>query len=204
MTLDEGLQGLGLNLSAAGRNRLLAYGQLLEKWNKTFNLTALRGQDKILTHHLLDSLSLVPHVDAGPVLDVGSGAGMPGIPLALARPDLAVILMESASKKVAFQKQACIELGISNVQAVCSRVEDYQPEQPFARITSRAFSDLALFVSLTRHLLAAGGRWLAMKGQLPEEEIRALPEDIVVLEILQLQVPGLTGERHLVVMGVKQ
>lgn len=204
MTLEEGLDALKLSLPPDACERLLAYGQLIEKWNKTYNLTALKGQDKILVFHLLDSLALVPYVKTGRVLDVGSGAGLPGIPLAIARPELSVTLMESNSKKTAFQKQACIELGLRNVLAVCERVEAYQAEEKFGMITSRAFSDLPLFVSLTRHLLCEGGCWLAMKGQLPEAEILALPADIEVIQVVKLEVPGLEGERHLVVMGVKK
>lgn len=203
MTLHEGLDALQLSLSPDACQRLLAYGQLIEKWNKTYNLTALKGQEKILVFHLLDSLAIVPHVQGGRVLDVGSGAGLPGIPLGIARPEASVVLMESNSKKSAFQKQACIELGLRNVEPVCERVEAYQADEKFGVITSRAFSDLSLFTSLTRHLLSEGGRWLAMKGQLPEAEIMGLPADIQVLEVVKLNVPGLEGERHLVVLGVK-
>lgn len=204
MTLTDGIGALGLELPTAAIERLEQFGALLEKWNRTFNLTALRGQDKILTHHLLDSLSLVPHVHALRVLDVGSGGGLPGIPLAIARPEISVTLIESSSKKTAFQKQAAIELGLTNLEAVGGRVEDYQPSTLFPAITSRAFSDLPLFIRLTRHLLAEGGVWLAMKGLVPTSEMDALPDDIEIRHIHKLTVPGLEGERHLVVMGVRK
>ena len=201
-SLAQGLAALNLPLSEAAQQKLLAYAALMAKWNKVFNLTALRDPQQILTHHLLDSLSLVPHVPAGEfaILDVGSGAGLPGIPLAIARPELQVFLLDSNSKKTAFQKQAAIELGLPNVHAVGERVEAWQVKDQFPYITSRAFSDLPLFVRLTRHLLAPGGQWLAMKGQHPAEEMTGLPEDVQVKATVPLQVPGLAAERHLIVM----
>jgi 16S rRNA (guanine527-N7)-methyltransferase len=198
--LERGLTALSLSLTAAAQAKLLAYATLLYKWNKTYSLTALREQDKAVSHHLLDSLAILPHVRPGSLLDVGSGGGMPGIPLAIACPDMPVTLLDSNSKKAAFLQQAAIELGLSNISVHCGRVEQYHPPVGFSAITSRAFSELADFVHLSRHLLAADGRWLAMKGVWPQEEIARLPSAIEVEAVHRLEVPEVEGERHLVVL----
>jgi 16S rRNA (guanine527-N7)-methyltransferase len=203
LQLAHGLDDLGIPLDGTAQGKLLAYLALLAKWNKVYALTALRDQDKAVSHHLLDSLAILPFVDAlapANVLDVGSGGGQPGIPLAIARPGLAVTLLDSNSKKVAFLKQAAMELPLPGLEAQCLRVEAWQPEQKFAAITSRAFAEVADFVSLTRHLLAPGGRWLAMKGIYPQEELSRLPAGIVVEAVHPLVVPGVEGARHLVVL----
>ena len=198
--LAQGLAAMGLEVPAAAQEKLLAYAALLEKWNKTYSLTALRGADKAVSHHLLDSLAVLPHVPAGTLLDVGSGGGMPGIPLAIVLPELTVTLIDSNSKKTAFLRQAAIELRLSNVNVHCGRVEQYHPSLPFSAITSRAFAELADFVVLSRHLLAADGVWLAMKGVRPEAEIAALPAGVRVRAVHPLQVPGVEGERHVVIL----
>ena len=198
--LRQGLVEMGIDLAPAAQEKLLAYAALLYKWNKTFSLTALREQDKAVSHHLLDSLAILPHVPAGSLLDVGSGGGMPGIPLAITCPELSVTLLDSNSKKTAFLRQAAIELALPNISVHCGRVEQYHPPVGFTAITSRAFAELADFVCLSRHLLAAGGRWLAMKGVWPQEEIARLPNDVSIENVLRLQVPGVEGERHLAVM----
>ena len=198
--LAQGLAAMGLEVPAAAQEKLLAYAALLEKWNKTYSLTALRGADKAVSHHLLDSLAVLPHVPAGTLLDVGSGGGMPGIPLAIVLPELAVTLIDSNSKKTAFLRQAAIELRLSNVNVHCGRVEQYHPSLPFSAITSRAFAELTDFVVLSRHLLAADGVWLAMKGVRPEAEIAALPAGVRVRAVHPLQVPGVEGERHVVIL----
>lgn len=198
--LETGLSELGIDLPRAAQEKLLAYATLLYKWNRTYSLTALREQEKAVSHHLLDSLAVLPYVVPGSLLDVGSGGGMPGIPLAIARPDLAVTLLDSNSKKAAFLRQAAIELALPNISVHCGRVEQYHPAVGFVSITSRAFSELADFVALSRHLLAAGGHWLAMKGVWPHEEIRRLPGDVLVESVHGLHVPGVGAERHLVVL----
>ena len=198
--LAQGLAAMGLELPAECREKLLAYLALLYKWNKTFSLTALREQDKAVSHHLLDSLAILPHVPDGNLLDVGSGGGMPGIPLAIVRPELSVTLLDSNSKKTAFLRQAAIELALPNISVHCGRVEQYHPPVGYAAITSRAFAELVDFVSLSRHLLAVGGRWLAMKGVWPQEEIARLPNDVSIESVLRLRVPGVEGERHLAVI----
>ena len=198
ISLPSGLQQLGLDLSADQQDKLLAFRDLLLKWNKTYNLTALRDPQQALSHHLLDSLAILPHVGPGPLLDVGSGGGLPGIPLAIARPDLVVSMVDTVQKKTTFLQQTAIELGLRNVTVHHARVEEMVGQ--FAQITSRAFAELTSFISLTRHLLTPGGRWLAMKGVRPDDEIAALPAGIVVDAIIPLTVPGLDAERHLIIL----
>ena len=197
--LTHGLAELKLDLTQEQIARLESYLALLAKWNQTYNLTAVREEERMVSYHLLDSLTLVPQLASGTrLLDVGSGGGMPGIPAAIARPDLQVVLLDSNHKKTTFLRQAVIELKLDNVEVVTNRVEAYQPDQKFDRITSRAFAELAEFVKLTRHLLAPGGQYVAMKGVYPYEEIALLPEGFTVAEVLPLTVPGLDAERHLV------
>jgi 16S rRNA (guanine527-N7)-methyltransferase len=200
--LDQGLDQLGLDVGDAKRQKLIDYIHLLVKWNKIHNLTAVRDPEEMITLHLLDSLAVMPHLQAKRLLDVGSGAGLPGIPLAICLPELQVTVMDSSQKKTSFMRQAKAELALDNLEVVCGRVEDYQPDAPFDTITSRAFSELALFVKLTNHLGAEGGQWLAMKGVYPQEELDKL--DIVPSKVLPLQVPGLQAQRHLVVLPFKQ
>lgn len=197
--LRSGLEALDLSVDAERQGRLLDYLDLLGKWNKTYNLTAIREPERMLTHHLLDSLAILPHVGPAPLLDVGSGAGLPGIPLAIARPDLPVTLLDGVDKKCAFMRQASIHLGLGNISVVHARVEDWRPDQRFAQIVSRAFSELADFVALTAHLLAEGGRWLAMKGTRPDTELARL-EGARLKQCVPLRVPGLDAERHLVIL----
>jgi 16S rRNA (guanine527-N7)-methyltransferase len=196
--LAAGLAELGIDLPEAAQEKLLAFRDLLLKWNKTYNLTALRDPEQAVSHHLLDSLAILPHVGDGPLLDVGSGGGLPGIPLAIARPELSVSMVDTVQKKATFLQQAAIQLGLKNVVAHHARVEQL-PGQ-YAQISSRAFAELKLFTDLTRHLLTPGGRWLAMKGVRPDDEIAALPNDIVVEHIIPLYVPGLDAERHLIIL----
>ena len=198
-SLDAGLNALGLEPPVPQRLALLAYLALLGKWNKTYNLTAIHEPERMLTHHILDSLALTPHVGAGPLLDVGSGAGFPGIPLAIVRPDLSVTVMDASQKKCGFMQQVAIELKLANVRVVHARVEAFKAPQQFNQIVSRAFSELSEFVRLSAHLLAPGGHWLAMKGVHPEQEIAQLMAARVV-RALPLQVPGLDAERSLIIM----
>ncbi len=195
----RGLAALGLDLPPPAQEKLLAFAALLRKWNKVYNLTALRDETQVISHHLLDSLAVLPHLrNAKRLADIGSGGGLPGIPLAIARPELQVALVESNQKKSAFQQQAKIELGLANVSVHCERVEAWQPEEKCDVVVSRAFSDLAEFVKLSGHLLAEGGALLAMKGVHPYEEIAQLPAGWRVAEVIPLQVPGVEGARHLV------
>lgn len=198
--LSAGLASMDLTLDAAQQEKLLAYVALLSKWNKVYSLTAIREPRRMLTHHLLDSLAPLPHLKGEQlrILDVGSGFGTPGIPLAIARPDWQLVLLDSNQKKTTFLRQALLELKLPNVSIVTDRVELYRPDSPFHIITSRAFAELADFVQLTRHLLAQGGEWAALKGVYPHEEISRLPADIRVAGVDVLCVPELDAERHLV------
>ena len=196
--LASGLAALDITLAAEAQHKLLAFRDLLLKWNKTYNLTALRDPAQAISHHLLDSLAILPHVSAGNLLDVGSGGGLPGIPLAIARPDLSVSMVDTVQKKTTFLQQAVIELALKNVTVHHARVEEMHGQ--YAQISSRAFAEIGLFISLTRHLLAPNGRWLAMKGVRPDDELNALPADITVEAIIPLTVPGLDAERHLIIL----
>lgn len=196
--LASGLTALDITLPAEAQQKLLAFRDLLLKWNKTYNLTALRDPAQAISHHLLDSLAILPHVGAGNLLDVGSGGGLPGIPLAIARPELSVSMVDTVQKKTTFLQQAVIELALRNVTVHHARVEEMQGQ--YAQISSRAFAEIGLFISLTRHLLAPNGRWLAMKGVRPDDELKALPADITVEAIIPLSVPGLDAERHLIIL----
>ena len=198
--LEAGLAQLGLELSAEQIDRLNQYLALLNKWNKTYNLTAVRETERMVAYHVLDSLSALPHIQGVRVLDVGSGGGMPGMLFAIARPDWQLTLIDANHKKTTFLSQAAIELGLNNVEVHCERVEALAAPA-FDVITSRAFADLAEFVRLTRHVLADGGVWAALKGVYPYEEIAQLPDDIRVVSVLALHVPGLDAERHLVTLA---
>ena len=195
--LQRGLFALGMTLAPDVQARLLDYVALIEKWNRVYNLTAIREPEKMVSHHLLDSLAVAPHLQAKRLLDVGSGAGLPGIPLALAKPDMRVTLLDSNHKKAAFLNQAVIELRLKNVEVCAERVESWQTDKSFDVIISRAFSDMGEFVRITQHLLAPGGLFAAMKGLHPYEEIDKLPPGFKVKQVLPLAVPGLDGARHL-------
>lgn len=198
--LSAGIHALDLDVSMEAREKLLAYLQLMSKWNRVYNLTALRNPGEWVTHHLLDSLAVLPHVRAPVVVDVGSGAGLPGLVLAIVRPDWQVISIEAVDKKAAFQRQVAAELALANFKMEGGRVESVVLDGGADTIVSRAFSNLADFVNLTRHLLKPGGRWAAMKGKKPEEEIVRLPADVGVMGIVPLNVPGLSAERCVVLM----
>jgi len=201
--LRTGIDLLRLAVDRAAQDNLLAYVALLDKWNRTHNLTAIRERAQMITHHVLDSLAVLPHLPerAGlHVADIGSGGGLPGIPLAIARPDWHVTLIDSNHKKTAFLTQAAIELPLPNVDVVTARVEDVLPPSRFDIVISRAYSTLSNFTEQTGHLLAPGGRWVAMKGMLPRDEMAALPAAISVEATPSLQVPGVDGERRLVIM----
>lgn len=201
--LHDGIAALGLALSPAQEAQLLAYLELLSKWNRVYNLTAVREPGAMVTQHLLDSLSVLPQVmDVKRLVDVGAGAGLPGIPLAIARPQMQVVLADSSHKKAAFMQQAVLELGLAGVQVVCERIERIVLPEKADAVISRAFADLREFVRLAKHLLAPGGRLLAMKGVYPHEELAQLPEGVRVREVVPLTVPGLDAKRHLVVMEV--
>jgi 16S rRNA (guanine527-N7)-methyltransferase len=199
--LGRATAALGLALADTQVATLERYLDLLEKWNRVYNLTAIRERSRMVTHHLLDSLAVLPHVRGPRMLDVGSGAGLPGIPLAVASPALHVTLLESNHKKSAFLTQAVAELQLANVQVVTERVESWRPEARFDTIVSRAFAELGEFAALAGRLLAPQGVLAAMKGVHPFEEIERLPQGYRVQQVVRLRVPGLDAERHLVLMG---
>lgn len=180
---------------------LAAYLRLLDKWNQAFNLTSIRDPGEMVVRHVLDSLSARPFLQGGRVLDVGCGAGLPGIPLALADPGRSYTLLDSGLKKIRFVRQAIAELKISNADAVQMRVEDYAPMQLFDTVTSRAFASLPDFVAGAGRLVAPGGRLLAMKGRLPADELAALPDGWVAGAVTPVRVPALDAERHMIVVS---
>ncbi|MEJ5039615.1 16S rRNA (guanine(527)-N(7))-methyltransferase RsmG [Pseudomonas sp. B21-036] len=200
--LSTGACQLGVELSEAQHAQLLAYLALLIKWNKAYNLTAVRNPDEMVSRHLLDSLSVMPfiHSDTERWLDVGSGGGMPGIPLAILHPHKQVTVLDSNGKKTRFLTQVKLELKLDNLQVIHSRVEAFQPEQPFSGIVSRAFSSMENFTNWTRHLGDAQTQWLAMKGLHPADELVALPADFKVDSEQALTVPGCQGQRHLLIL----
>jgi 16S rRNA (guanine527-N7)-methyltransferase len=197
--LSSGIAQLGIEVTAEAQRKLLNYLTLLQKWNKVYNLTAIRDPKQMVSNHLLDSLAVIPHLWPSRWLDVGSGAGLPGVVLAITNPDFSFTLVDSNSKKASFVQQASIELGLKNVDVRCERIETWEYPDKFDGIISRAFAETAEFVSLTKHLLKNGGRWAAMKGS-PEQELKHLPRDIKVEKIISLQVPKLNAVRSLVVL----
>ena len=202
--LDDGLSQLGLSLSGRARAQLLHYLDLLQKWNRVYNLTAIRQPGQLVSHHLLDSLSVLPHLVGARVIDVGSGAGLPGIPLAIARPDWEVVLIESNHKKGAFLRQAVIELELTNTAVAVVRAEEWRSAQLGTTAISRAFSDLGGFVEAARHLVTPDGILAAMKGVHPDEELALLPRGVSVSAVMPLHVPGLEAARHLVVLRLQE
>ncbi|MEZ5523627.1 MAG: 16S rRNA (guanine(527)-N(7))-methyltransferase RsmG [Pseudomonadales bacterium] len=199
--LQQGIESLDLKLSDEQFQLLIDYLGLLQKWNKAYNLTAVRDPEDMVTYHLLDSLTLAKHFQqpALSVIDVGTGAGLPGIVLAILFPEHRFTLLDSNGKKTRFLMQAKIELGLDNVDVVNSRVELFQPDGGFDIVISRAFTALDNFANITSHLCAAGGLFYAMKGKYPQQEIELLPESFKVVTIDRLLVPGLPDERHLVI-----
>jgi 16S rRNA (guanine527-N7)-methyltransferase len=201
INLADGIEALGIGPSSAQLAQLEGYLDLLEKWNRVYNLTAIRERAQMVTHHVLDSLAVLPHLRGPRVLDVGSGGGLPGIPVAIARADLDVTLLDANHKKSAFLNQAAAELRLANVHVAAQRVESWDTAQRFDTIVSRAFADLGEFATVAGRLLAEDGCLAAMKGVHPCEEIERLPQGYVVREVVRLQVPGLDAERHLVMIG---
>ncbi|KQV43171.1 MULTISPECIES: 16S rRNA (guanine(527)-N(7))-methyltransferase RsmG [unclassified Duganella] len=200
--LENGVKQLDLGLSEVQQEKLLDYLSLLNKWNKVYNLTAVRDPMEMMTLHVLDSLAAVPAFkDAQSVLDVGAGGGLPGVVLAIARPDMKVSMIDIVHKKTAFLNQVKAELELVNVTVYTKKVQELQVKTPYDVITSRAFADLSDFVNWSGHLLAEGGRFIALKGTAPAEERERLPDPWKVNELQPLQVPGLEAQRHLVFIG---
>jgi len=196
--LDEGLRQLALTLPETGRNRILRYLELLAKWNRTFNLTAIREPARMVTHHVLDALAVLPELPGGSLADVGSGAGVPGIPIAIAQPERAVTLNDANQKKASFLRQAIIELQLRNCSVHEGRAETWFPVERFQVVISRAFAEVARLIAACRHLVAPSGVLAAMKGGDPRTEIAALAPECDCSDVRLLRVPLLEAQRHLV------
>lgn len=204
-SISEGIQELGLDYTDTQITQLERFLELLLKWNKTYNLTSITKPDEIVLKHLLDSLTILPYIktytgEVKNVLDVGCGAGFPSIPCAIFSPLIKYYLIDAVSKKITFVRQAAIELGLKNLAAYNERVEDIELKVNFNVIVSRAFSSIPDFISLTYPHLNKGGYWLAMKGKIPEDEIKSLPSSTALEQIIKLKVPGLKEDRHLIVI----
>jgi 16S rRNA (guanine527-N7)-methyltransferase len=197
--IAEGARTMGVAIDASAPARLARYLELIEKWNRVHNLTAVRDTTQMVVLHVLDSLSILPHVaGCARILDVGTGPGLPGVPLAIASPDVHVTLLDSSHKKCAFLEQARIELALENVDIVCERIEQWKPAQLFDAVISRAFADLSDFVAQAQHAVAKTGRMIAMKGVYPFDEISRVPPTHKVEKVVELSVPQLDAKRHLV------
>lgn len=199
--LADGIGALNLSVNEQQIEQLLAFIKLIEKWNKAYNLTAIKSKQEMVRLHLLDSLTVIPYLEGQRIIDIGTGAGLPGIPLAICLPHLAFTLLDSNAKKTRFVQQVVLELKLENVQIYHSRVEDFQPEQLFSTVLTRAFAELSDIVESTRHLLAGNGSLLAMKGRCTESELAQVNAKKTVIPI---QIPGVEVERHLVCMQLNQ
>lgn len=196
--LDAGLLTLGLDPAPPARRRLLDYLALLDKWNRAYNLTAVRDRGQMVVRHLLDSLAIVPYIKGPRIVDVGTGAGLPGIPLAILLPHCQVVLLDSNRKKTRFLSQAVVELQLDNVAVECRRAEEYRPAEGFDTVVTRAFATLAATLAAAGHLCRPDGCLLAMKGRYPAVELAEVAPPYQVLAVEPLQVPGLEAERYLV------
>lgn len=198
--LADGINQLNLTIDAKKQESLLAYLEQLAKWNKAYNLSGIKEPARMLSIHILDSLSILPFINEKSILDVGTGAGLPGIPLAICNPNKEVSLLDSVGKKTRFLFQVSALLNLENVDVINDRVENYRSEHSFDIVISRAYSSLSQFISQTRHLLGEKSKLLAMKGLFPQAEINDLPDDFKLLETHELQIPGEAGARHLLVI----
>lgn len=194
------MQGLGLTCSEEIKRQLITFIDLLEKWNRVYNLTAIRDKEKMVTHHILDSLSVMPFLRGGEVLDVGSGAGLPGVPLALASPERQFVLIDSNAKKTRFIQQAIVELGIKNLTVETVRIEDFHPAKKFDTVLSRAFSSVSQMLLKAGALCKSQGVVIAMKGEYPDIELEDIPRGYSVKAVLPLTVPMLDAQRHIVLI----
>ena len=197
--LAAGVEALGLELPDTAIQKLVDYLEHLARWNRVHNLTAVREVSQMVPRHLLDSLAVLPHVNGPRLIDVGSGAGLPGVPLAIADPGIEVCLLDSRGKRIGFLRHVKTALGLDNVSVVHSRVEDYRAERRFDTVIAPAFSSISNLLAAAGHLCAANGRVLAMKGAYPGEEIAAMPAEWRLQQTLPLRIPLLDGQRHLLV-----
>jgi 16S rRNA (guanine527-N7)-methyltransferase len=197
--LADGLKALHIDLDARTQQALVDFVGLLGRWNEAYNLTAVREPEQMVVRHVLDSLAVLPFVQGPRVIDIGTGPGLPGIPLALARPQMQFVLLDSNAKKISFVRQAIVQLGLKNVEAVQERVEKYRPAAKFNSLLSRAYASLADMLAGANHLCAPGGEFLAMKGLYPQEELAEIAPAYAA-RVEALQVPGLEAARHLVII----
>lgn len=199
--LEAGLKDLVIDATEQQVDKMLQYLEMLEKWNKTHNLTSITDPVDMVTLHILDSLSVLPYITGPSLLDAGSGGGLPGLIIAIMLPDVDIVSVDTRGKKIQFQAHAAAELGLENFQAVQARVEEIDAEQPFDQVISRAFSSLMNFTDWTVELIAPNGQWLAMKGRLPTDELAEIQEERerVPVAIEKLKVPNFNGERHLII-----
>jgi len=202
--LARGAKAMGLALESGCVSQLVAYVRLLEKWSRTHNLTAVRDPQEMVSRHLLDSLAILPYLQGPQVIDVGTGAGLPGIVLACARPDLHFTMLDSNRKKLAFVRQAVHALNLRNVSVVAARAEEFRTGRPFDTLVSRAFASIPDMLAACGHLAGPESRFLAMKGVLPREELAQLPPSFQVIDIITLEIPGLGAERHLVIIAPRR
>ncbi|WMS86026.1 16S rRNA (guanine(527)-N(7))-methyltransferase RsmG [Pleionea litopenaei] len=201
--IARGLEQLEMSVTAEQMQQLVTVIEQLSKWNQAYNLTAIREPEQMVTLHLMDSLAILPWLKPGRLLDIGTGPGFPGVPLAILDNSRSFFLLDSNGKKTRFIRQLAHQLGLDHISVVDTRVEQWQPDQPFDVITSRAFASLKKMVDFSYHLLANGGVWQAMKGELPEHEIEQLPDTVVVDDIQSLVVPELSADRHLITIRKK-
>jgi 16S rRNA (guanine527-N7)-methyltransferase len=194
------LDQTSISLTDQQISQLVGLVEQLDKWNKAYNLTSVRNPSEMLVKHIMDSIIVSPHLHGQRIIDVGTGPGLPGLPLAIANPDKQFVLLDSLGKRIRFITQVCYQLGITNVTPIQSRVEDYQPEQGFDVVLSRAFASLQDMLSWCSHLTAKDGKFYALKGVLPEQELAELPDGFKVDSIIELVVPKLEGQRHLVII----
>lgn len=198
--LDALLAKTSISLSETQKQQLVSYVEMLDKWNKAYNLTSVRDPQEMVVKHILDSLVVAPHLDGNHYIDVGTGPGLPGVVLAIAHPDKQFVLLDSLGKRIRFLNQVKLNLKLKNITPVQCRVEEYQPEQPFDGVLSRAFASLQDMVDWCQHLVDHSGRFIALKGQFPEQEIDQLPASIEYQDKVVLTVPELDAERHLIIL----
>jgi 16S rRNA (guanine527-N7)-methyltransferase len=196
--LSQGLEALGIPCPEEIKRKLIAFITLLDKWNRVYNLTAIRDKQKMVSHHLLDSLAVAPFIHGVDVLDVGTGAGLPGVPLALVSPERQFVLIDSNAKKTRFIQQAKTELGLTNIRVETARAEDHHPAHPYDTVISRAFSSISQFVLIAGRLCKRGGALIAMKGEYPVSELEDLPQGYSIKAVLPVSVPQMTAQRHIV------
>lgn len=198
MAFDKAIVSLDVDVTEQQKDQLINFVLLIHKWNKSYNLTSVRDPQQMLIKHIIDSIVVAPYLTKSRYIDVGTGPGLPGIPLSIMHPDKHFVLLDSLGKRVRFMKQAGFEMGLTNIEPVQSRVEQYQSDLPLDGVLSRAFASIKDMLHWCQHLVDSKGEFLALKGQYPEQEIALLPEGFEVVESVELDIPALDGDRHLI------